>query len=340
MHLNRLSLLSLGSLALTATLTAQSPVVINEVYYDGPGGDDGQVFVELFGPAGFDIGDWIIRGVEGAGTSAGNCQGTTTDFFQFPTGYLIPADGFVVIADGDADGGTTSVANADFVDQDMDMENGADAVVLIDNNGRVVDAVAYGAIDTSVVPGACTGGPWFEGTPARDVFAPLSLERCPAGSDTNDNDVDFTPNVPTPGFGEACCTAIEWVNQGAGTFLSATAGESVGLDMWFSPCGGGQIYVTLVAITDPAAVPPPAPFPVYDATTELWLGASLGGTPPFIAFAGILPADGRNIGNTRLDFTGVGGIVPVQFDIFVGAATLGPALAIDSTNSVQITLQP
>ena len=199
---------TLGGLALAAVAPAQ--VVINEVYYDAPGGDGGQVFVEIFGPAGFDVSGYTIQSIEGAGTGASTCN---PDTFTFPAGTLIPADGFLVVADDDGTGNTL-VANADFIVGDMDLENGADAVQLLDAAGNYVDAVAYGNVDTSVgTASACNGQPWFEGAPARDVFAPLSIERVPAGTDTDDNAADFTPNNPTPGVGAVCSDAMERVGD-------------------------------------------------------------------------------------------------------------------------------
>ncbi len=338
MHFPKLPYLSLAGLALATTLaTAQSPVVINEVYYDAPGGDDGQVFVELYGPGGFDISGWTVQGIEGTTSSPATCN---PDTFTFPNGTLIPNDGFVVVADEQNGTGTTMVANADFIVGDMDLENGPDAVALIDNNGRVVDSVAYGAVDTTVTVSPCTGGPWFEGNPARDVFAPLSIERCPAGTDTNNNDVDFTANNPTPGVGSSCCKALEYVSTGSGSTISASAGNSVGLDSFFTPCGANQLYATIIALTDPAVVPPPAPFPVYDSTTADWLGASIGNPPPFTAFIGFLDANGRNVGNTFFDFSGVAVVVPSGFDIWVATVAIGPSLSIESTNAVRLTIAP
>ena len=213
LHLRRGAAIASALLLTAGFATAQTPVVINEVSYDAPGGDDGQVFVEIYGPAGFDVSNWTIQAVEGQGGGAGL---PNNESFTFPSGTLIPADGLLVVADELGSTGTTLVANADFIVGDMDLENGGDAVHLEDDNGRLVDAVAYGPVSV----------PIGEGTEARDVFAPLSIERCPAGSDTNDNATDFTPNTPSPGVADNCCTAIEWVDQGSGNSISVGLEEN------------------------------------------------------------------------------------------------------------------
>jgi hypothetical protein len=59
---------TLAFAATAAILTAQGPVVINEVLYDAIGGDDGQPFVEIYGPAGTDVSGWTIVGYEQNGT--------------------------------------------------------------------------------------------------------------------------------------------------------------------------------------------------------------------------------------------------------------------------------
>lgn len=326
-----------GSALLAVTATAQNPV-INEVYYDAPGSDGGQVFVEIYGPGGADIGDWTLQSVEMRGGSAGLCNNET---FTFPTGYTIPTDGFVVLADDDGTG-ATAVLNADFIVGDMDLENGGDGLVLCDNNGVLVDSVNYGSIDVTVFGAcACAAGMPVEGAPARDVFAPLSIERCPAGADTNDNDTDFTPNTPTPGTGEASCAAVEFVT-GTGPLvggiptLSLGTGDSVGFDMWISG-SAGQVYLLLWSFTGSAngSIPPV----VVDASTGI--AAGLANIPPFIAWAGVLDGNGRTIGAASMDWSGLGAVLPVVGPVptWVGGVSLDPSLGlVGSGNAVQIDI--
>ena len=308
------------------------PVLINEVSYDAPGGDGGSVFVELYGTPGFDISGWTLQAVEGSGTNSGT---NNNESFVFPPGTVIPNDGFLVIADDDGSG-STNVPNADIIVGDMDLENGPDGLQLIDtNNGRLVDAVAYGAVTTTI--NTSNGFPYVLGNPTRDFFAPLSIERCPAGSNTRDNSVDFRPNFPTPGTGESCCTAIEWVNQGPGNSISAMAGEAVGLDVFFDDCAANNLYFLVASIVDPALMPPPPPFPVFDPLgTPLFLG--LINTPPLVNWSGILDADGNAVGQASVDFSAVTVMVPASLDLWVGGIALDQSLQAIATNSVMLTI--
>lgn len=331
------SLLAGGAVVALAALAPAQGVVINEVYYDAPGSDNGQVFVELYGPAGTDISGWKIQGIEGTTSSPSTCNSQS---FTFPANTLIPNDGFVVVADGDGTGVTT-VANADFIDDNFDLENGPDAVQLLDAQGSYVDAVAYGPIDTTPGPlSACNGQQWYEGNPARDVFAPLSIERCPQGADSNDNAADFKPNVPSPGEGRSCCQSMEWVDAGAGNAPSVSAGEAVDLDFWFSPCGANQPYLVIAAFTDPASNPVPPPLPVFDATTGALAG--LAKFPPFVGWVGMLDASGSSVGQAMLNFASTTNLnIGASATMYIGALSLDPNGALVGTrNYVTVTINP
>lgn len=320
-------LLSLG------TLSAQS-VVINEIYYDAPGSDDGQVFVELAGPPGTDISGWILQSIEGStGASTSGCN---PDTFTFPAGTTIDNTGLVVVADDDGTG-NTQVAIWHFLVSDMDLENGADALQLIDNNGVLADAVAYGPVDISGGPAsACNGLGWYEGNPARDVFAPLSIERCPAGSDTDDNATDFTPNVPSPGVADGCCTAIEYVSHGVTNNLTLANGESVGLDIW-ADCGPNQLYLILGSFTDPTVTAPPAGLPVWDASSPTI--STLANLAPFVAWAGTLSAQGDLVGTAAVDFSSFVGLPAISppVTMYIGAIAFSAGGGIVQTNHVSVT---
>jgi hypothetical protein len=150
------------------------PVVINEVLYDGTGADTG-MFTELKGNPGQSLNGYVLVGVNGND----GLDYATIDL----TGFTIPGDGYFVIAQ---DG---TVASADLIDPLADFQNGPDKVELREA-GLPVDGVCYGTAALLTC----------EGTAAIDTPAGTSLARCPDGSDTDDNSVDFvTDTSPTPG---------------------------------------------------------------------------------------------------------------------------------------------
>jgi opacity protein-like surface antigen len=172
--------IAIAAIALLASGTASAAVVIQEVLYDGPGTDPDDVFTELFGTPGTDLTGWTLAGINGTDGSVYR----TIDL----SGYVIPDDGIFVIA--------TSLANPDLALQsdlfaNVDWQNGPDAVQLLDN-GVIVDALQYGDA------GLFNAG---EGSFAVDVTSGMSLSRDGFGTDTNDNAIDFSAMIPTPGTG-------------------------------------------------------------------------------------------------------------------------------------------
>ncbi len=153
--------------------------VIQEIYYDGPGGDTDDVFTEIYGPPLMSLNGYSLVGINGSDDS------------EYRTilldGMIIPADGILVIATVDAYGATLS--EADYF-ANVDWQNGAPDAVQLRQGMTVIDALQYGS-----------GGVlfWGEGTAAPDASAGSSLSRLLCGSDTDDNSVDFLVGVPTPG---------------------------------------------------------------------------------------------------------------------------------------------
>lgn len=160
---------------------ARALPVISEVLYDAVGADDGRVFVELYGDAGTVLDGLELVGINGAD------GGITT---ALRLSGSIPADGLFVVAD--ASEGATSVANADLL-RDFDFQNGPDSIQLLDVDGNVIDALAYGVFGPEDVFAG-------EGRAALDVAAGSSLARLFADVDRGDNSVDFVGlETPTPG---------------------------------------------------------------------------------------------------------------------------------------------
>ena len=162
--------------------SAAAMPLLSEVYYDAPGSDDGAVFVELSGPAGFLLDSWTVEGVNGSNGAAGP---------SITLSGTIGADGLFVLADRFSDG-TTAVANADLL-ANFDFQNGPDSVVLRDATSAIRDALGYGVFD----PDEVFAG---EGAAAPDGAAGESLARRFANLDSDDNAADFVLLAsPTPG---------------------------------------------------------------------------------------------------------------------------------------------
>ncbi len=170
-------------LCLVATATQALPV-FSEVYYDAPGSDDGQLFVELAGIPGASLDGLVIEGVNGSNGAVG------------PTITLsgsIGVDGLFLVADRMSDG-STMVVGADLL-ANFDFQNGPDSIVLREGT-TVLDALGYGVFG----PGEIFAG---EGMAAPDVSAGSSLARLFANVDSDDNATDFgTLTTPTPGVAD------------------------------------------------------------------------------------------------------------------------------------------
>ncbi len=159
---------------------AQALPVIQELYYDQTGSDGSDVFTELYGDPGFDFTGWQLWGLNGSDGS----KYRTINL----TGAIIPTDGILLITTNRR---SDSLALLSDFEAAVDWQNGPDAVQLVDDTGRVADAIQYGT-----TAGFNVG----EGAAATDVAAGFSLSRRTAGFDTNDNANDFLElQTPTPG---------------------------------------------------------------------------------------------------------------------------------------------
>ena len=155
-------------------------VVINEIDYDQPGGDDAE-FVELYnaGSSAAALGDLRLELVNGS-------NGSVYDTVPLPTRSLAPGEYYVVCADA------ATVPRCDLA-AFSSIQNGApDAVALIGAAGPV-DAVSYEGTVSGVAEGTGTS----VGDNNSDAF--VSLARQPDGADTDDNDADFSLRCTTPG---------------------------------------------------------------------------------------------------------------------------------------------
>ena len=168
------------AMAGTLTVIDVPNVVLNEIYYDGPG-TDYALYTELFGPDGASLDNFKILAVNGY-------DGVVYRIISLD-GNTIPSDSFFVIS-------TIDTTYMDMIGS-VDWQNGDDNVVLVYAAGLdtiIVDAVGYGDYDTTS---------WYfvgEGMPICDVYAGHAIFRQPDGLDTDDNIQDFVASGNlTPG---------------------------------------------------------------------------------------------------------------------------------------------
>jgi hypothetical protein len=172
-----------GLLCLVDSAAGALPL-ISEVYYDAPGSDDGQLFVEISDLPGTSLDGFFVEGINGSNGAAG------------PTIVLsgtIGQSGLFVVGD-EASDGSTSVGVADLL-ANFDFQNGPDSIVLRQGD-VIVDAIGYGVFGA----GETFAG---EGLPAPDVSPGESLARRFANLDSDDNASDFLVLAqPTPGVAD------------------------------------------------------------------------------------------------------------------------------------------
>ncbi len=158
--------------------------VIQEVLYNPIGTDEvngdegGYYFTELYSHQTVDLTGWSLVGWDAVlGVIREN------NIYYFEAGTVI--NGVMVI-------GGIRVPEADYIDAAVDWYNIHTAVQLRDFSNNIVDALQWGV-------GEYLGG---EGTPTYEVTPGWSLSRDEFGTDTNDNNNDFTAfSTPTPGIG-------------------------------------------------------------------------------------------------------------------------------------------
>jgi len=152
-----------------------SVLVVNELYVDHPGADDGHEFVELFAARPVAVAAVSLEFHNGSG-------GDWVPVWSGATGDTIRPNSLYVV------GGRFVKPTADAV-VDLALQNGPDAIrVLV--AGVETDRVGYGGLDDSL---------WGEGRGAPDVDAGRSIARQPDGRDTNNNAADFFDARPSPG---------------------------------------------------------------------------------------------------------------------------------------------
>ena len=110
-------------------------VLINELYYDHPGTDTGHEFIELINSS------IAPADISGAAIEFHNGTGTTwTLVCKFPAASTIAPDGLFVV-------GGNLVLPLPHAVITYSLQNGPDAIRLVDAEGHVLDTVGYGALD-------------------------------------------------------------------------------------------------------------------------------------------------------------------------------------------------
>ena len=174
--------------------------LISEVFYDTPGTDSNEEWIELYNPtaSAIDLSNYKLGDEE--------TQGGTEGMYRFPAGASLAAGGRITVAlkatgffalygftpDYEVNNTDSSVPDmlhyAAWSSGTIALSNSGDEVLLLDGSDTPVDVVTY------------ESGSYAGVTPHPGVATGHSIERSPANQDTDDCSVDFVDrNPPTPG---------------------------------------------------------------------------------------------------------------------------------------------
>ncbi|MEO5893395.1 MAG: lamin tail domain-containing protein [Ferruginibacter sp.] len=176
----------------TLGFCAKSQVVINEIY--GGGGNSGSTykndFIELYNNsnASVNLAGWSVQYASSAGSTWTLTQLTGS----------IPANGYYLIQEIAGAGGTTDLPTPDAVGT-IAMSATGGKVALVNSITALTGTCPAGATD---LVGFGTTASCFEGagtTPAPSNIN--SIQRTPVGTDTQNNNADFTTGPPSPNNG-------------------------------------------------------------------------------------------------------------------------------------------
>jgi len=170
-------------------------LAINEIDYDQDSTDMAE-FIELKNnsSSAVDLGDYALELVNGSGGGA-----SIYATISLPAESIAAGDYFVVCANA------ATVANCDLdVSTDTNLiQNGAPDAVGLRFESTLVDTVSYAGD---------TGMPYTEGSGAGledDPSVDGSIQRCPDGTDTDQNNVDFVfAEPPSPGTENSCTSEV------------------------------------------------------------------------------------------------------------------------------------
>lgn len=188
-------LISAGAVHLAAIVVSArvevSAVVINEIDYDQPGADTAE-FIEIKNGSEIciNLDDYSLELINGIGGSEMPYR-----LYELPDFELAPGDYYVLCGD------PANVANCD-LDLQPDSNlilNGAPAAVALLFKDTMIDTVSYeGDVEAPYAEGSGSG---LEDNPA---LGNMGISRCPDGTDTDQNNIDFSYQSITPGSANAC----------------------------------------------------------------------------------------------------------------------------------------
>jgi predicted extracellular nuclease len=231
----------LSALVASGPQAASTTLVINEVDYDQASLDTAE-FLELknVSASAIDLDPYAVQLVNGTGGGA-----TVYDTIELPAVSLAAGDYFVVCANNatvtncDLDDGP----NTDFI------QNGPPDAIGLRNGSTLVDTLSYEGN---------SGAPYTEGSGVGLEDDPNAgtngISRCPDGTDTDVNNVDFRYRPSTPGTANNCPappTAVEIAEIQGASHISALVGQSVvttGIVTALRFSGGSGFY-----LQDPSA---------------------------------------------------------------------------------------
>ncbi|EKD41752.1 MAG: hypothetical protein ACD_73C00548G0001 [uncultured bacterium] len=170
-------------------------LVINEILYDATGDEqDGNTFIELYGTPLANLIGYSIQIMDGATQK-------NTKTIQLSEKNTLDEQGLFVICDSSTGMSTSShIANCSFI-TNFDLQNGPDGLILLNQQGEVIDQLCYGFDQTNTALNN-----FCEATITLKANAGLSLSR-------NDKSEFVVNEQPSSGSFSVQQSAIEEINQ-------------------------------------------------------------------------------------------------------------------------------
>jgi hypothetical protein len=320
-----MSALSLVVAAALACAPAGHPIV-TEVYYDAPGDDTGQEFVELWNDS---DSSRVLTGLKlQAGDGAGPGRWTTR-WTGGPGDVVKPHARFVI-------GGSLVSPTPDAV-LTLDLQNGPDGIRLLWPDGSA-EVIGWGPLEFPE---------YYCGAPAPDVQGGLSLARIPDGAQTGSNAGDFHPAEPSPGFANqravdaallrhrATLTPEQPAPGGAATLTLALA--NLGATAWGA--NDAALEVTSELLATPVSLSAPAVAPGETTLVSIPLPGLREGRGAFAASVRLAGDEASaNDRDTLLARVGAGPLEITEIQ-FHPAAAEGEWVEVRNTSHAPLTLE-